>query len=66
MAISYVKSPCVMVCHLDKFKICEGCFRTEREIEDWNALADDEKRKVLSKTYKRYNKMRKQGLTDEH
>ena len=53
-----------MVCHLDENKICEGCFRTEKEIEQWNALADDAKSEVLRKTYRRYNRMRKAGLTE--
>ena len=53
-----------MVCHLDEHKICEGCFRTEKEIEEWNGLSDDAKREVLSKTYKRYNRMYKAGLTE--
>ncbi|MCF7982104.1 MAG: DUF1289 domain-containing protein [Pseudomonadales bacterium] len=61
---TYVKSPCIMVCHLDENKICEGCFRTEKEIEEWNSLNDGKKSEVLKKTYRRYNRMRKAGLAE--
>lgn len=61
---TYVKSPCIMVCHLDEHKICEGCFRTEAEIAEWNALDDEAKRAVLGKTYRRYERMRKAGLAE--
>lgn len=53
-----------MVCHLDENKICEGCFRTEKEIEEWNSLDDGKKSEVLKKTYRRYNRMRKAGFAE--
>lgn len=62
--VSCVKSPCIMVCHLDDHKICEGCFRTEKEIEQWNRMSDERKREVLKKTYNRYNKMHRAGLAE--
>ncbi len=64
MAVSCVKSPCIMVCHLDDHRICVGCFRTEKEIEQWNDMPDQQKQEVLKKTYNRYNKMHKAGLAE--
>jgi predicted Fe-S protein YdhL (DUF1289 family) len=46
-----------MVCDLDENGICDGCYRSEQEIDEWNDLSDDEKRAVLKKTYQRYNEM---------
>lgn len=57
MSFSYVKSPCVMVCNQDDNDICTGCFRSGKEIDEWNFYSDDEKRSVLKNTYRRYNEI---------
>jgi predicted Fe-S protein YdhL (DUF1289 family) len=62
---TYVKSPCIMVCDIDEKGICDGCYRSAQEIEEWNQLSDDDKRAVLKKTYKRFN-AKSRGLMAAH
>ena len=45
-----VASPCTNVCRMNPATgLCEGCFRTLDEIAAWSAMANVEKRAVLSK-----------------
>jgi len=48
-----VKSPCVSVCVLNDDDVCVGCYRTGREITDWGAYTNEQRREVLAKVYKR-------------
>lgn len=47
-----IKSPCINICKL-KDDICQGCFRTPKEISLWSHLFDAEKKVVLEKAKKR-------------
>lgn len=47
-----IPSPCVKICILNKEKICKGCGRTIKEIQDWSKLTDKEKREVLNRIQK--------------
>jgi predicted Fe-S protein YdhL (DUF1289 family) len=42
-----VASPCVSICYLDDDDVCQGCFRTGREISDWGSLTNAEKKQVM-------------------
>jgi predicted Fe-S protein YdhL (DUF1289 family) len=41
-----VSSPCIGICILRSVKggkVCEGCFRTAREIENWSSMDEFDK-----------------------
>ena len=42
-------SPCISICHLDEQDICQGCFRSAREIADWLMVGTQEKRDILQR-----------------
>ncbi|OCR23239.1 Fe-S protein [Pseudomonas syringae] len=42
-----VPSPCVSICALDDDDVCLGCQRTVKEITDWHALDNEQRRAVL-------------------
>lgn len=48
-----VASPCVGVCALDINDICEGCFRSVSEIARWAGMDNEEKRRVVTRTWQR-------------
>lgn len=48
-----VASPCVGVCILDTNDVCEGCFRSVNEITRWAGMDNDEKKRVISRTWQR-------------
>lgn len=50
-----VKSPCISVCVLNAEDICEGCYRSAREITDWSVLSNEGKREVLQRARRRFN-----------
>ncbi|MBB3061795.1 DUF1289 domain-containing protein [Microbulbifer rhizosphaerae] len=52
-----VKSPCISVCALNSDDICEGCFRSGREISRWGVMCDDERRQVLHSCTERARQM---------
>lgn len=56
------KSPCISVCVLDEEDICQGCWRSAREITDWMTLNGDGKRAVLKKASERFQASDKSGL----
>lgn len=41
-----VPSPCVNICELDNDDLCVACLRTGREISEWGALSNEQKRAV--------------------
>lgn len=43
-----VASPCVSICALNEDDICIGCFRTGREISEWGALDNRQRREILT------------------
>jgi len=45
--VSEVRSPCVGVCTLDRQDVCQGCYRSGREITDWYMAGEEEKREIL-------------------
>lgn len=49
-----VKSPCISVCVLNANDICEGCYRSAREITQWTALDNAGKRAVLEACKQRF------------
>ena len=48
-----VPSPCVSICVLDDEDICQGCFRSAREITDWFMASNDEKRAIIARARER-------------
>lgn len=48
-----VASPCIGVCALDANDICEGCFRSVSEITRWAGMEQDEKRRVIERSWQR-------------
>jgi hypothetical protein len=51
-----VQSPCIGVCVVDESnQLCQGCFRTLGEIQDWWDLDNDQKQKVVEETSLRAN-----------
>ena len=46
-------SPCISVCILDDDNICIGCYRTEKEIETWDTLSEDEQKKLTEECRER-------------
>ncbi|QVL46076.1 MAG: DUF1289 domain-containing protein [Methylophilaceae bacterium] len=53
-----VASPCISVCVIDEVtQICQGCFRTLHEIEDWWGLDNAQKQKVIDDANQRASSM---------
>ena len=48
-----VPSPCVSICVLDDEDICQGCFRSAKEITDWFMETPEGKRDILQKAIAR-------------
>lgn len=40
-------SPCIGMCIIDDSFVCEGCGRTEEEVEDWYEMEPEDKKKAL-------------------
>ena len=51
--IGDVASPCISVCVLDLNDICEGCFRTMKEISHWSDFDNSRRREVLGLCWER-------------
>lgn len=50
---TYIRSPCISVCKLDKDGICMGCYRSVTEIRAWFDLDDKTKTEILNQIEKR-------------
>ncbi len=48
-----VPSPCVSICVLDDEDICQGCFRSAREITDWFMETPEGKQEILDRAIAR-------------
>ncbi len=48
-----VASPCIDICVLDENDICQGCYRTAREIGEWSSLDNLGKRAVVQQAQRR-------------
>lgn len=46
-------SPCVEVCRLNEYGICEGCFRSIDEIAGWSGMTAEEQWGVLGQIERR-------------
>ena len=42
-----VLSPCVGICTVNANGLCEGCFRTLREISDWLAYSHEQREHLM-------------------
>lgn len=42
-----VPSPCINTCQLNRDDVCEGCFRSLKEIGDWIELTNAQRVEVL-------------------
>jgi len=40
-------SPCIGVCQYNDEDLCQGCFRTSKEITGWFDLSTKEKKKII-------------------
>ena len=47
-----VESPCIGICRLEN-KICVGCLRTDKEIQQWYHADNKQKLKILEAVEKR-------------
>lgn len=57
MTDEQVKSPCISVCMLNNDDVCEGCYRTVKEITDWTELCNEQKQAVMVKVRERFKAM---------
>ena len=57
-----VKSPCISVCVLNEEDICKGCYRSAREITDWNMLDNSQRRAVMKDAQARFKRLNKDLL----
>ncbi len=48
-----IKSPCQLICTYDADNICVGCYRSAKEVENWDSFTNDEKKQVLETIAKR-------------
>ncbi|MCG7533950.1 DUF1289 domain-containing protein [Pseudoalteromonas sp. OOF1S-7] len=48
-----VASPCIRHCCLDENDICVGCYRTLKEIMNWQSCDNEQKRAVLRACHQR-------------
>ena len=48
-----VPSPCVSICVLDDEDICQGCFRSAREITDWFMETPEGEQEILDRAIAR-------------
>jgi hypothetical protein len=52
-------SPCVNICTYDPVTgLCQGCGRTLKEIGDWFAMTDDQRRAVIEELPARLKDLR--------
>lgn len=58
-----VPSPCVGICQSDEKGHCLGCMRSRKERQEWKALNNDDKQKVIKRCIQR--KKRKQNKDKE-
>ena len=42
-----VASPCISICVLDENDVCQGCYRSAKEITEWSQYDNAEKSAVL-------------------
>ena len=42
-----VLSPCIGICTIDAYGLCEGCLRTLDEIARWSTMGDAERLRVM-------------------
>jgi len=42
-----ILSPCIGICVLDEFGLCEGCHRSSQEIASWSLYNDDQRTHVM-------------------
>ena len=62
MSKKSVQSPCISVCVLDTNDICEGCYRSAKEITEWTFMSEEEKFETLKKTKERFLAVNKNKL----
>ena len=51
---TYIQTPCIMVCRLNKDDICMGCYRTLDEIGAWSDADTKGRLKILDNISERY------------
>ena len=47
-------SPCVSICEMDENNICQGCFRNDEEIREWNTYTDQKRQEILNNAALRF------------
>ena len=57
MTDEQVKSPCISVCMLTNDDICEGCYRSVKEITEWADMSNEQKQAVMVKVRERFKTM---------
>jgi predicted Fe-S protein YdhL (DUF1289 family) len=60
---SRIPSPCIDRCLVDEHDICEGCFRSVKEIGKWYKSSDEKKLKILKNCSER--KLKAQANKDD-
>ena len=51
-----IESPCIRQCTLNKEDVCVGCYRTLKEILNWQASTQEQKANIVSKATQRQQK----------
>jgi predicted Fe-S protein YdhL (DUF1289 family) len=55
--VSYISTPCIMVCTLNEDDICIGCYRSLEEIGAWGDANTDERIDILDNAADRFSEM---------
>ena len=53
-----IPSPCVNICVLNRYSICQGCGRTAREIERWISASRELRREIREAAAQRLQSMK--------
>ncbi len=63
-----VRSPCIGMCYdIDlKNKVCLGCYRSVKEVEEWHDMTDTQRRAALKRCKKRSRKVGGKHGSQEH
>jgi len=62
MSQNSISSPCISVCVLDANDICEGCYRSAKEITEWSFMTEEEKLSTIKKMRERFQSSNKNIL----
>jgi predicted Fe-S protein YdhL (DUF1289 family) len=59
---TYIQTPCIHVCQLNRDNICVGCLRSLDEISAWPDADTDERVRILDNMTERSRKIPRSGF----